>query len=277
MQGRSDFPLSRPFPAHFQEDPFQGNPSQPSDTVSTTCPVTFQGSPPHAQNTSQWGWKCRLIGKKRSQSLSLPWQTDTTKALLWPLHQSDSYPSLTCEQNPKQLKLIHLKLLKFLAWRNKQKLSSVKSRDGPDPFQSPAAPRNDLHSNNEQKWWQRVQHTLGTGWTYCQQLICLFYFFFQIECSSIAEYSERIIKSNHLESGKRWSWSSLLRPNKSAVEQHQFSIERRLSLSEGSLHGCADLIICEDHSTFRLPSFLSAVTIYSFSAHGLWNSDSLLC
>lgn len=47
-------------------------------------------------------------------------------------------------------------------------------------------------------------------------------------------------------------------------------------LSEGSLLGCADLIICEDHSTFRLP-FISAVTIFSLSARGLWSSDALLC
>lgn len=38
--------------------------------------------------------------------------------------------------------------------------------------------------------------------------LLLFFFLRQIECSSIAEYSERIIKSNHLDSGKSRSPSS---------------------------------------------------------------------
>lgn len=44
---------------------------------------------------------------------------------------------------------------------------------------------------------------------YIFSFFSFFFFSRQIECSSISEYSERIIKSNHLDSSKTCSWSSV--------------------------------------------------------------------
>jgi len=51
-----------------------------------------------------------------------------------------------------------------------------------------------------------MHKTVGNNNCKLHFYIVLFFFFFflsQIECSSISEYSEKIIKANHLDSGKQ--------------------------------------------------------------------------